>query len=627
MTTVASLFDGIGGTPLAARISGAECLWCSEIEKFPQMVTKHHFPSMKHYGDITKINGAKVEPVDIIVGGSPCQDLSVAGKRQGMKHSDFGDEETTRSGLFMEQIRIVKEMRNATETNQPRFMVWENVPGAFSSNKGEDFRAVLEETAKIKDKTISIPRPVGCKWANAGCIMGDGFSIAWRTFDAQYWGVAQRRRRIYLVADFGGESAPEILFEREGLSGDPSESGNKGQGSAEDVERCFGSAGFKWGQGSKAGSIGFEIEKAPTVLAGQGGHVLCFEPGAITRDMGVRHWVEISPTLIEMTSTKNTIIENGVCPTLTARMGTGGNQVNAVQTFCYEQFGGYNDKPVASCMMARSYKDATDLVVKPQGGMYGQTSKANTREVLRMLQEEIGEKAVAEWGFRVLATLQQKKILRQEMYGKIILQTRNGIKVLVHDALEGKAEEVARQMRDLSEAECERCSPQRRKSPKQLTREFATYMSELSQQDSPKERYLQDMWDASQGVWILREALPEIQKIWESICVQKKSTYAIGSVRRLTAKECCRLQGYPDGWTDIPPQKDVTADELKFWRGVWNEWDDIQCQKHHSDNQIIRWLRSESVDTARYKALGNSFAMPNILFVIQRCVKVMRCKP
>ena len=305
--TVASLFDGIGGTPLSARINGAECLWCSEIEKFPQMVTKHHFPNMKHYGDITKINGAEVEPVDIIVGGSPCQDLSVAGKRAGMKHADFGDEEGTRSGLFMEQIRIIKEMRHASDggaTTKPRFMVWENVPGAFSSNKGEDFRIVLEETARIKDKTVSIPRPNGGKWSNAGVIVGDGFSIAWRTVDAQFWGVAQRRRRIYLVADFGGQSAPEILFEREGMPGDITESRSKGQGTSGDVERC------------SSGTI-------------------CFEPGAITRDMGVRHWEEISPTL-------------------TARMGTCGNQVNAVCS----SVGGFMQAETerAPTLMATDYK-------------------------------------------------------------------------------------------------------------------------------------------------------------------------------------------------------------------------------------------------------------------------------
>ena len=171
---------------------------------------------MKHYGNICKINGAEVEPVDVIIGGSPCQDLSVAGKRAGL--------DGERSGLFMEQIRIIKEMRDATSNvggyrcAKPRYMVWENVPGAFSSNKGEDFRIVLEETAKIADETAIIPRPDRGKWTNAGAIMGDGWSIAWRVFDAQFWGVPQRRRRIALVADFGGQSAPEILFKRQGLS-------------------------------------------------------------------------------------------------------------------------------------------------------------------------------------------------------------------------------------------------------------------------------------------------------------------------------------------------------------------------------------------------------------------------
>ena len=183
---------------------------------------------MKHYGDITKINGVAVEPVDVIIGGSPCQDLSVAGKRAGLDGS--------RSGLFMEQIRIIKEMReNARSTNRPirpRYMVWENVPGAFSSNKSEDFRIVLEETARIADETAVIPRPPKDKWQTAGCTVGDGWSIAWRVLDAQFWGVPQRRRRIALVADFGGQSAGEILFERESVSGDIAESGAQGEGVA-----------------------------------------------------------------------------------------------------------------------------------------------------------------------------------------------------------------------------------------------------------------------------------------------------------------------------------------------------------------------------------------------------------
>ena len=176
---------------------------------------------MIHLGDITKINGAEIEPVDCITGGSPCQDLSVAGKRAGLAGE--------RSGLFMEQIRVIKEMRQhekkcgrADEFIRPRWMVWENVPGAFSSNDGEDFRAVLEETARIVDETAVIPRPPKGKWASAGCIMGDGWSIAWRVHDAQFWGVPQRRKRIALVADFTGGAAPEVLFERKSMSRNPS---------------------------------------------------------------------------------------------------------------------------------------------------------------------------------------------------------------------------------------------------------------------------------------------------------------------------------------------------------------------------------------------------------------------
>lgn len=224
--TLGSLFDGIGGFPLAAVKNGIAAIWASEIESFPIKVTKKHFPDMVHVGDITKLKGKKLPPVDIICGGSPCQDLSVAGARAGLAGE--------RSGLFMEQIRIIKEMREADRKRgrtglsiRPRIMCWENVPGAFSSGslKGEDFRIVLEETVRIADPTISIPRPSDRKWHDAGCIMGDTFSVCWRCLDAQYWGVPQRRKRIFLVADFGGQSAPEILFECQGMLWDLAEVG------------------------------------------------------------------------------------------------------------------------------------------------------------------------------------------------------------------------------------------------------------------------------------------------------------------------------------------------------------------------------------------------------------------
>ena len=218
MITMGSLFDGIGGFPLAAIHNGIVPLWASEIENFPIEVTKIRFPEMLHVGDITKLNGDTLPVVDIICGGSPCQDLSVAGQRAGLAGE--------RSGLFMEQIRITKEMRTEDgkrgKTNdlvRPRFFVWENVPGAFSSAEGEDFKAVLEETTRIADNNIFIPRPPGGVWKSAGCILGSQFSVAWRVLDAQHWGVAQRRKRIFLVADFGGYTAPKILFEQDRLLG------------------------------------------------------------------------------------------------------------------------------------------------------------------------------------------------------------------------------------------------------------------------------------------------------------------------------------------------------------------------------------------------------------------------
>ena len=214
-----SLFDGSGGFPLAGSLCGITPVWASEVEPYPIAVTRSRFPGMKHLGDISKINGAEIEPVDVITFGSPCQDLSVAGKRAGIKHEAAGDEETTRSGLFMEAVRIIKEMRDATNGVYQNVVLWENVPGAFSSNRGEDFRTVLVELIKIVEPDAVMPPVPKAGWAYADSYTGDGWSLAYRVFDAQYWGVPQRRRRIHLVLDLGGQRAKEILFEREGLRG------------------------------------------------------------------------------------------------------------------------------------------------------------------------------------------------------------------------------------------------------------------------------------------------------------------------------------------------------------------------------------------------------------------------
>jgi DNA (cytosine-5)-methyltransferase 1 len=251
-----SLFDGSGGFPLAGALCGVEPVWASEVEPYPIAVTRSRFPNMKHLGDISKIDGAEIEPVDIITFGSPCQDLSTAGLRKGLKHINNGDEETTRSGLFMEAVRIIKEMRKATNGEYPRFALWENVPGAFSSNKGEDFRVVCEELIKIVEPSAFMPPVPKNGWNYADSYVGDGWSLAYRVFDAQYWGVPQRRRRIHLVADFRGGSAREVLFEREGLRGYFAEGRTPWQGTAADAP---GSLGANDREGKAAGGRQLDV--------------------------------------------------------------------------------------------------------------------------------------------------------------------------------------------------------------------------------------------------------------------------------------------------------------------------------------------------------------------------------
>ena len=264
--TLGSLFDGSGSFPVAGILSGIKPVWKSEIEPFPIAVTNKRLPQMKHYGDINNINGADIEPVDIITFGSPCTDLSIAGKRAGLK--------AERSGLFFQAVRVIKEMRVATNGKYPRFIVWENVTGTFSSGDGEDFRIVLEEICKIKDSTFSVPRPE--KWSKAGEIMADGFSLAWRTLDAQYWGVPQRRKRIYLVADFDGERAGKILFESESLSGYSAESFRTWQSTARNSAVCTGTAveNLMFENHSQDTRFKGPLEISPTVLAtyGTGGN-------------------------------------------------------------------------------------------------------------------------------------------------------------------------------------------------------------------------------------------------------------------------------------------------------------------------------------------------------------------
>lgn len=258
---------------------------------------------MKHLGDITKIHGDQIEPVDCITFGSPCQDLSIAGRRAGLAGE--------RSGLFMEAVRIIKEMRSSTNGMHPTFAVWENVPGAFSSNGGEDFRTVLEELARVEQPDVSIPRPPKGKWSKAGAITGNGWSLAWRQLDAQYWGVPQRRKRIALVADFREQRAAEVLFERTSLS------------------RHFDPCIPTWQEVTEAaGSCIAGNDRPVPVLNDQGGGVMGVSYNVTGTLRASEHGHQ--PIVLESNQVHATVSQTGICPTLPASMGLGGGYVPMV---------------------------------------------------------------------------------------------------------------------------------------------------------------------------------------------------------------------------------------------------------------------------------------------------------
>ena len=363
MLTLGSLFDGIGGFPLAGVMCGIRPVWSSEIEPFPLKVTAARFPDVIQLGSVTEIDGGAVRPVDIITFGSPCQDLSVAGKQLGIH-------EGRRSNLFFEAVRIIKEMRAADECIgrtgkhiRPRFAVWENVPGAFSSNKGADFKAVLEALAGVREDGVDVPRPK--KWNTGGGILGNGWSIAWRVYDAQYWGVPQRRKRIYLVADFAGERAPEILFECEGVRGDIAAGGEAREGTAADAAGGVGGSDRvrclnPWDCQSKQQH---DINGAyPTLQAYNGGGGRCdgvCYPAAFMGGQGAK-------------ARSIAWADDGTTPTLRAAE-SGSNQVPDV---CYKACGvdGYNTESTGDVSITiragKSDQDHVGCVVYRAGG-YG----------------------------------------------------------------------------------------------------------------------------------------------------------------------------------------------------------------------------------------------------------------
>ena len=560
--TLGSLFDGSGGFPLGGLLAGITPVWASEIEPFPIRVTTKRLPFMKHYGDISQMDGGKIEPVDIITFGSPCTDMSIAGRRAGL--------DGKQSSLFYQAIRIIQEMREATHGRYPRYIVWENVPGAFSSNKGEDFKAVLEAVIGIKEPGAQVPMPEKNLWPYADLYLGEQWSVAYRTLDAQYWGVPQRRRRIYLVADFAGWGAGQVLFESEGLSGYSAEGFRAWQRAAGDSAVGAGAAGVCLNdQGGSCMDVSSEV--AATLRAENHGHPpcvldaagFCTEHSADSRGIGFEQ--ERAPTLragvvpaaIALEShpidSRIKIADDGTIQTLTSRMGTGGMNVPLVLKIRSGCEGGgkgpliqedrsatlscNNDQtlfepvPVGIC----SDQSKAMLSDNPHAGIY----KAQTS---RTLDTGGGNPGCNQGGIAVVA--------REKSY--------------------------AMTMNSYVQVEEE-------KTPALLSRDY-------------------------------------------------KDPTAVNSgytVRRLTPTECARLQGFPDWWCSGLDTPEPTGEDIAFWTEVWETHRRL-CNpsvKPKTERQIVKWLRSPHSDAAEYKMWGNGVALPCVWFVLSGIVFSTQLSP
>lgn len=564
--TMGSLFSGSGGFELAGSIFGIRPIWASEIEPFPILVTTKNFPEMKHLGDINKLNGADLEPVTIIAGGSPCQDMSIAGKREGLDGS--------RSNLFREQIRIIKEMRESdraagrTGTQiRPRYMVWENVPGAFSSNKGKDFQAVLQEIVSITDEESNVPLPPKGKWQTAGCIMGDHFSIAWRVLDAQYWGVPQRRKRIYLVADFGGNTAPKILFEREGLSGNFTKSREAWQRTAGDIKtgtHKTGTDDVECYDISDRRRVADKSEVSPTLTTKMG-----------TGGNNVPIVLENHPQ-----DSRVTIAEDGNVPTLTSRMGTGGGNVpmimNEVRAVDQRNLSLGNDK--SETLHGSGHGSSVGTIIEPMALHITQdpTVFEGKTPCLTQGNPKTGQATVG------VAIPIADKATRYKGGGS----TRNN---------DGSANglgigEPGAPANTLTAAD--------RHGVACFAQQAIGEYEESEKASCLKRRDYKDSTDLI---------------LWEYI------------IRRLTPLECCRLQGFPDNWAEELGITEPTQEDIDHWREVFRTQMEAmgESKKEKTDNQICKWLKDPESDSAKYKMWGNGIALPCAMFVMEGIAMIL----
>ena len=565
--TLGSLFDGSGGFPLGGLISGITPVWASEIEPFPIRVTTKRLPFIKHYGDISTMDGSKIEPVDIITFGSPCQDLSIAGKRDGL--------DGKRSSLFYEAIRIVKEMRCATDGKKPRYIVWENVPGAFSSNKGEDFRCVLEGICHIKDETLSVPKID--KWKQAGTIVGDHFSLAWRVLDAQYWGVPQRRKRIFLVADFAGGGAGEILFKSEGLSGYSKESIRSWQGATSYIADSTGEAGTIC-LNDQGGNRMDVTEDITCTLRAKSNHPPCVMDTAVFDNHG-----------------KDTRFSGpiDVAPTISATYGTGGNN----QPFVVENSKTYDVRFTSEgTVNARSnvYESDTARTIDTsgnapdsnqggiavvesyglQGSMIGRADKNGPQgdgvnEELSFTLNTVDKHAV-------VYAIDRESFNCGQNYARNLGITEDGINSTL------KAQ-----------------GPSAVATP--------TY-------SSSKASFFTDAKEELANTLVATD--------YKDPPLINDNDGIDYTVRRLTPTECARLQGFPDWWCSDLGIETPTMDDLRIWYDIFETFRKATgaYTKPKTLKQIKKWLRNPHSDSAEYKMWGNGVALPNVCFVLSGIV-------
>jgi DNA (cytosine-5)-methyltransferase 1 len=553
---------------------------------------------MKHYGDISSISGSELEPVDLITGGSPCQDMSVAGKRKGMSkecpkcgYKSIANEDTdicpecgsemqyTRSGLFMEQIRIIKEMREADERNgrsdqfiRPRFMLWENVVGAFSSNKGEDFRAVLEETAKVKDKTATIPRPPKGKWNTEGCIVGDGWSIAWRVLDAQFWGVPQRRRRIALVADFAGQCAGEILFKRKGLSRNFTESRKSWQATSGDTSKGI--------DASSEHCIGFE----PGAATRTGGHTYDNQTGSLRANMGDNQFC--------VAKEEQYAVDFG---RVADRI-----QMNATKAVTLQGLGGGSGAKTGLYCLPKDTPPVTMQVRcgNPVGGGKGALLQINKSATLSCGVPQtlfdpipIQYQAISNGMGNGLGVGKEG----EPMYS-LMSETNHGV-----CCLEGNGSRPSHRGDGYKESE-------------------TMYTLNATEQHAVAYGFEQ-------------KAFGKYDESGKASCLKsrdyKDATDLIVEpsyiVRRLTPVECARLQGFYDWWLDGLETEEPTEEDIAFWREVFETHRNVVtgAKKPKTDKQIIKWLQNPYSDGAAYKLWGNGIALPCFLYVVEGIKEVL----